>query len=139
MANVREVPTVDGLRKEIYLDKSELFFIVEGYEKGEPDYAEMCFDDEIEGEYFYERFTNFDDAVEKYLELKEQGWETVRFRIEPKDKEIMKNHGVDVRLHNCKEGSYEYCWIGFYINVEKFCEVYAKKLKEIFKIITENK
>lgn len=139
MVRKRDVVTSYGVVKELYFDEKDLVFIVEGYEYGEPDPIEEFCEEDIEGDYFYQRYEKFDEAIQKYLELKEKGWETVRLRIEPKDRKALENMNVDFRFYSYREYGHDYCWVGIFVRVDGFCESYAKKLKKIQEIINNDK
>ncbi len=61
----------------------EMRFTVEGWQYIEDELA-MESGCEIDGDYFHEVYDNFDDAVKKYMELKEKGWEKVKLLIDSK-------------------------------------------------------
>ena len=130
---VRDTVSKDSVIREVFFDNEDIQFVVEGYEFAEDEMKDMACVQELEGDYFHETYNNFKDAVEKYLELLEAGWETVRFYIRLKPPKILEEVGVsllfDVNEYNTS--------LGILINSTKLCESYAKKLIEIERILRE--
>jgi len=132
---VRDNAAPYGLRREVYFDARDLVFEVEGFELGEPDCAEGCFEDEEVGDYFSEMYSSFDEAVRKYLELKEKGWKTVRLRILLKNSEAVGNGCVDFRLFSCREWNSDYFWVSVVVSADELCKSYAEKLVRIKRVL----
>ncbi|MCD6101603.1 MAG: hypothetical protein J7J77_00925 [Candidatus Cloacimonetes bacterium] len=128
---VKDYVTDKDVLREIWLDESDLEFIVEGYEFEEDEMKEMDTEPEFEGDYFYKRFKTFREAVKKYLELLEMGWEVVRFSIHIKTPNKLNNIGLKLDFY---VGEFRTS-LGVMINTTKLCENYAKKLIEIEKIL----
>ena len=130
---VRDTVSKDSVIREVFFDDEDIQFVVEGYEFAEDEMKDMACVQELEGDYFHKTYNNFKDAVEKYLELLEAGWETVRFYIRLKPPKILEEVGVsllfDVNEYNTS--------LGILINSTKLCESYAKKLIEIERILRE--
>ena len=130
---VRDTVSKDSVIRKVFFDNEDIQFVVEGYEFAEDEMKDMACVQELEGDYFHKTYNNFKDAVEKYLELLEAGWETVRFYIRLKPPKILEEVGVsllfDVNEYNTS--------LGILINSTKLCESYAKKLIEIERILRE--
>ena len=132
---VRDTVSGEGVCREILFDSEDVQFIVEGYEFAEDEMKEVECEEEFEGEYFYDAYNNFRDAIEKYLELLEDKWEVVRFYIRLKSSKIPEEIGVNL-LFNVSEYSIT---LDILINSTKLCESYAKKLAKIQEIIESGK
>ncbi len=128
---VRDVVWEEGTVREIYLEEGDLVFVVEGYEFEEDEMREGDYEPEFEGEAFYRTYTDFKEAIEKYMELVKAGWEVVMFRIKLKEGFTLKNTGFFVMFNTDGKSSS----LNISINSTKLCESYAKKLAKIQEII----
>lgn len=129
MVRRNDYATNEGVRRDIYFEREDLEFVVEGFELGEPD-GEIY--DEESGDYFYHGFKSFNEAAKKYIELIEKGWETVRLSIRPK-----KTWKADALFlfHSYKEPVKEYCWALVQLSIDEINKECAEKLKKIQEIL----
>jgi len=133
--NVRDSVVGEDVIRDILLSGEDLVFVVEGYEFEEDEMRETDYEPEFEGETFYKTYTDFKEAIEKYIELVKAGWEVVNFRICMKEKFTLKDIGFFVKF--VTDGKLSQLNIS--INSTKLCECYAKKLAKIREIIESGK
>ena len=136
MGRIYDRVSEEGVVREIYFEKNDLKFVVEGYELGEPDPSEECSEEVYAGEYFYHNFDSFKEAVEKFIELVDKGWETVRLSIYPKEDSGLHKTGVGFSFQYSKDYKRESTWSVVQVNINKISENYAKKLQKIQEILT---
>jgi len=132
---VRDFVADEDVIRDIFLSGEDLVFVVEGYEFEEDEMRETDYEPEFEGDYFYRTYTDFNEAIEKYMELVKAGWEVVMFRIRLKEGFTLKNLGFSVMFDTEGKSSV----LNISINTTKLCESYAKKLAKIQEIIESGK
>ena len=132
---VRDYVAGEDVIREIFLSGEDLIFVVEGYEFEEDLMRETDHEPEFEGEKFYNTYTDFKEAIEKYIELVKAGWEIVEFRICMKKKFTLKDIGFSIMFNTDGKSSS----LNISINSTKLCESYAKKLAKIQEIIESGK
>ncbi len=126
-----EIPTneyeLKGTRyREFRFERDSLKITVRG-EKHISD-SMLCQDDDEE--WYHEEFSNLLQAMEKFSELRQEGWDDVLLSIETPDEPSVK---ISVSLFRDAEKPV----IHLVLNISKLNKSLAEKLNRIQKILTE--